>query len=308
MKIRIDKLILTEFEDGLNTSHIEKSVIPARILGYGEISSVFEIDGMPGLAFKRMPLFSSRAEAEKYVVSYNEYCAALTTAGIDLPPSETIILEQGRLAILYIVQPILQVHHFGHKLLHTMPDEKITSLLRQIAGAINKVWAFNRNHQPDLEIAIDGQLSNWVWVEESGDHKLFFIDTSTPLMRKDGVEQLDPELFLKSAPSFLRWLIRWLFLDEVMTHYYDPVKVFIDLAANLYKEQRPEFVQESLKIMNEFLPETSDKITKEMVSKYYRGDKMTWSLFLALRRIDRWIKVSILGKSYVYILPGKIKR
>ena len=308
MKIRIDKLILQEFEEGLNTSHIEKSVIPARILGYGEISSVFEIDGMPGLAFKRMPLFNNRGEAEKYVSGYMEYCAALTDAGLELPPSATIILEQDGLAILYIVQPILQIHHFGHKLLHSMPDEKIGILLRQIADSINKVWVFNRDHQHDLEIAIDGQISNWVWVEEGGDHKLYFIDTSTPLLRKNGEEQFDPELLLKSAPSFLRWLIRWLFLDEVMTHYYDPVKVFVDLAANLHKEQRPELIPEALNILNEFIPDRSVKITKKMVDKYYREDKMTWRLFLLLRRIDRWLKVSILGKDYVYILPGKINR
>lgn len=308
MKTRINKLILREFEEGLNTIHIEKSVIPARILGYGEISSVFEIDGMPGLAFKRMPLFDNRAEAEKYVLNYQEYCVSLKAAGIELPESETVILEQGKLVILYIVQPILQLHHFGHKLLHSMPDDKIEFLLRQIAVSINKVWVFNREHQPGLEIAIDGQISNWVWAEEGGEHKLYFIDTSTPLLRKNGVEQFDPELFLKSAPSFLRWLIRWLFLDEVMTHYYDPEKVFVDLAANLHKEQRPELIPEALNILNEFITDRSIKITKEMVDKYYREDKITWWLFLLLRRIDRWIKVSFLGKGYVYILPGKIKR
>ena len=120
MNIRIDKLILQEFEEGLDPVHPEKSVIPARILGYGEISSVFEIDGMPGMAFKRMPMFNTREEAEKYIAIYEEYCDSLHAAGIPQPPSETIILEQGSVIVLYIVQPILPVHRFGHRLLHTM--------------------------------------------------------------------------------------------------------------------------------------------------------------------------------------------
>jgi hypothetical protein len=43
----------------------------------------------------------------------------------------------------------------------------------------------------------NGQLSNWVRVEERHNAVMYYIDTSTPLFRKDGVEQLDPELFLK---------------------------------------------------------------------------------------------------------------
>ncbi len=33
-----------------------------------------------------------------------------------------------------------------------------------------------------------------------------YIDTSTPFLRKEGVEQMDPEPLLKSAPFFLRWV------------------------------------------------------------------------------------------------------
>ena len=308
MKIRIDKLILQEFEEGINTLQVERSVIPARILGYGEISSVFEIDGMPGLAYKRMPMFKTRGEAESYVATYLEYCEALSLAGIDQPPSETIILDQESVIILYIVQPSLPTHRFGHKLLHTMPDQKILEMIHEMAQLINRVWAFNQKNKPRLEIAVDGQISNWIWLEEGGEHRMVYIDTSTPLMRKDGKEQLDPELFLKSAPSFLRWLIRWLFLEEVMTHYYSPVKVFVDLAANLYKEQRPELIPAVIGILNDCLPDDQEKITENMVSHYYREDKWTWALFLTFRKIDRWLKLNILGKDYQYILPGKIKR
>ena len=78
------------------------------------------------------------------------------------------------------------------------------------------------------------------------------MDTSTPLFRVDGVEQLDPELFLRSAPSFMVWIIRLLFLEDVMTRYYDFRRVAMDLIANFYKEQRPELIPDLIETANEF--------------------------------------------------------
>ena len=93
-----------------------------------------------------------------------------------------------------------------------------------------------------------------------------------------------------------------------MNHYYNPGKVFIDLAANLYKEQRPELIPMVLDICNKDIEDDESRITEEMVKKYYKEDKMTWAVFLAFRRVDRWIRINILKKEYDFILPGKIKR
>ena len=51
----LDLTLLAEFEQGLNVRRPEESRIPARVLGYGEISTVLEIQSAPaeGLAFKR---------------------------------------------------------------------------------------------------------------------------------------------------------------------------------------------------------------------------------------------------------------
>jgi hypothetical protein len=159
-----------------------------------------------------------------------------------------------------------------------------------------------------LELALDGQLSNWVWLEEGTNFQLYYIDTSTPLYRKDGQEQLDPELFLQSAPSFLRWLIRLLFLKDVMNRYYQPRQVYIDLAANLYKEQRPDLVPLTLDIINLHLPNDLEPLTAREIEKYYKEDKLIWTLFLAFRRADRFLKTKLFRKRYEFILPGKIKR
>jgi hypothetical protein len=143
--------------------------------------------------------------------------------------------------------------------------------------------------------------------------KLLYFDTSTPLMKKGGVEQLDPELFMRSAPSFLVWMIRWLFLEGVMTRYYDARLVTTDLIANFYKEQRPEVVPHLVKAANDFFAGEGkllaiEPLTEKEIQSYYKEDAQIWIIFLAMRRFDRWLHKYILRKPYIYILPGNIKR
>ena len=137
---------------------------------------------------------------------------------------------------------------------------------------------------------------------------MYYIDTSTPLYRKQGKEQLDPELFLRSAPSFVRWIIRLLFLKDVMNRYYVPRMVYTDLAANLYKEQRPDLIPLTIDIINCYIPDAQPPLTAKEVERYYREDKFIWTLFQALRRLDCWLTTRLLRKRYEFILPGKIRR
>jgi len=300
--LEIDRSILEKFETQIEPHQLRG----ANVLGYGEISTVFEVDGLPGVACKRMPLFKSVTDAETYARQYATYCGNLKTAGLVLPEDRTEIFDQpGKPVVLYIIQQQLSPARFVHKLLHQLTDSEIDALVIRVLTAINHVWEFNAKHQPGLQLAIDGQLSNWVYMESG---ELFYIDTSTPLYRINEKEQLDPELFLQSAPSFLRWLIRWLFLADVMNRYYDPRQVAIDVAANLYKEQRPDLVPRVVELINSSKPAGVDSIIVKDVEKYYKEDKIIWVVFLALRRFDRWLKSTIFRQRYEFVLPGKIKR
>ncbi len=305
----IDKDLLARFEAGLNPQNLEASAIPAIVLGFGEISTVFEIGGDPALAYKRMPLFDDRVSAEKYAQQHREYCELLKEAGLRLPENGTAIMESlDGPVVLYIAQEQLVPQRFGHKLIHCRGAQDIERLIQGIVFEIARVWQFNRSRQPLIEVALDGQLSNWVCFEREKGLIIYYIDTSTPLYRKNGIEQLDPELFLKSAPSFLRWLIRLLFLNQVMERYYDQRQVYMDLAANLYKEQRPGLAPLAIQVINKALPADLEPLTAGEVEKYYRGDRLIWTLFLAFRRLDCWIKTKIFRKRYEFILPGTIKR
>jgi hypothetical protein len=145
-------------------------------------------------------------------------------------------------------------------------------------------------------------------LETQGLKQMYYVDTSTPLYRKKGVEQLNPELILQSAPSFLRWFIRLMFLKDVMDRYYQPKLVYTDLAANLFKEQRPDLVPPAVVSINKFLADDTQSLSVEEVKRYYREDKLIWRLFLLFRRMDRWLTTRVFGKRYEFILPGKIKR
>ncbi|MBE9544046.1 MAG: hypothetical protein IMF02_06095 [Proteobacteria bacterium] len=307
--MRVDENLLYEFESGLNPQDLKNSPTPATIIGYGEISAIFQIADNSEVAFKRLPLFSDRPSAELYIQHHDEYCHLLTEAGLRLPEHEMVIIEPiDRPVAVYIAQKLLPSRRFGHQLIHEFDGDNIRLLLEIIVAEISRIWRYNRSHQPAIRLALDGQLSNWVWFDDPPRSVIYYIDTSTPLFRKEGIEQLDPELFLKSAPAFLRWILRWLFLKDVIDRYYDQRRVYTDLAANLYKEQRPDLIPEAVTIINRQLGSDQKPLTVDDVEKYYREDKLIWSFYLSFRRIDRWLTTKIFRRRYEYILPGRIRR
>jgi hypothetical protein len=306
--MNIDSALLNKFEAGLDPQNLKDSSVPAVILGYGEISTVFQIGECADIAYKRMPLFKDIISAEKYAGQFLEYCNLLAESGLKLPESATeIVALPGRPVVLYIAQKILPPERFAHKLIHILNPDETGKIMEKILSRIELVWSFNRKKRPLFELSLDGQLSNWVFPENlSGE--LYFVDTSTPLYRKNGVEQLDPELLLQSAPGFLRWILRLFFLKDVMNRYYDRRQVCIDIAANLFKEQKPERVPMAVETMNGIFFGKENPVTAEEVKKYYSTDRKIWALFLAFRRIDRFITTKIMRKRYEFILAGKIKR
>ena len=320
LQVNLD--LLREFEQGLDPQHPERSKIPARILGYGEISTVFEIqaEGLRGMAFKRLPLFYNLQEVDRYCVTYKEYNRWLEQIGLHLPPhSHAVLLNSAGRPIFYIIQQQLPSASIGNHALHWLPHDELILLVKRILRELRQVWDLRRQ-QARVQLAIDGQISNWSIegfdpqqprVDET--QALLYVDTSTPLLRMDGVEQLDTELFLRSAPSFLVWILRLLFLKDVVNRYYDFHLVAVDLAANFYKEQRPDLIPAVIGAINEFFAvEAADlgiqPIDEQEVRSYYREDALIWSLYLAMRKADRFIRRRLLRQEYPYILPENVKR
>ncbi len=304
----LDHELINNFESGLDPLKPEAAKIKATIVGYGEMSTIFLIGDDDSIAYKRMPLFDSKQQAEEYKAVYYEYCDLLTQTGISLPDSGTSIVEfSDRPVILYIAQDMVPPERFAHRLIHTQDLKANERLMQLIADHSKKLWQFCAEHNPELEIALDGQLSNWVHMDDGKD-TLYYIDTSTPFVKKQGEHQLDAQVVLKTVPGLLRRFIKDEVAQEVLDRYYDPRKNMIDLVANLFKEQKPDLIEPFMKIINRNLPDGIDHLTYKDVKSYYREDKAIWALFLRLRRIDRWITANIKRQRYEYILPGKIKR
>lgn len=318
----VDFELLEKFEQHIDPTSPESCQIPCRVLGYGEISTVFEIqaEGMTGLAFKRMSIFENWEEFYEYLDAYQEYNELLEKISIKLPPHGYAALsDDSGNPIFYIIQQKVPVSALGNKLIHSLPREDLLILFRYLLFHMHKLWRYNLK-KTGRELGIDGQISNWVLDDfdpetgRLGSNITFsYIDTSTPFLRIDGVEQMDPELFLRSAPSFLAWILRLFFVDEVVGRYYDFRKVIIDLVANFYKEGKPELIPDLILTANDFLTSEGaglgiDLIDSDEVRAYYREDAFIWRLYLNMRRLDRFIYTKILRREYPFILPGKIER
>ena len=303
MEIDID--VLKKFEQGLNPVKLSKSPIKAKLLGYGEISAIFKLENIP-FALKRLPIFNSTNQAKEYLELHDEYCLHLKAAGINLPLWKGYIIEiPNRPVSLYIAQEIHKGENFVH---NALGKDKARDLetIGKVISEIEKVWKYNKTNGANagIEIAIDGQVSNWTVLNG----KLFYIDTSTPLLRRNKKEQMNPDLILQSAPSFLRWILKLFFVDDILNRYYIPSQVYTDLIGNLHKEHQPELIPEAIRIANKYLKNENEYLTEKKIEKYYKEDKLIWTLFLGFRRFDRFLKTRILKKRYEFILPGKIKR
>lgn len=315
---------LEAFERGFSPQRPEKSVPPASVLGFGEITTVLEIQTEPlrGIACKRMPMFQSEGEIQAFLSVYHRYLHTLGEAiGIQLVPSQTIWVPAsgGKRWILYILQERVPVGSIASHAIHLLEEAEVLRLLRAVLDQLAQVFTFNREHAGEIEIGIDGQISNWAIAALAPGGKtlprsfqLRYFDTSTPLLRLGGVEQLDPELFLRSAPFFLVWILRLLYLDDVMIRYYDFRRVAMDLVANFYKEGLAELVPKLVGEVNRALEShrgsrAFEPMDVREVQRYYREDARIWRLYLAFRKLDRRLR-ALMGLKYPYVLPDRIDR
>ncbi|MHA1242044.1 MAG: DUF6206 family protein [Promethearchaeota archaeon] len=320
--MKIDIEILKKLERSIDIYNPEKGEVPIKILGYGEISLVFELLNNPEqIAYKRIPIFDNETQVERHIWAYNEYNRLLKEdVGLNLPEYDVAWFkdEEGKIQF-YCVQEKFPAESVGNKVIHKLSDQDIKTLILLVMREMKKVWDYSKSHNT-IDLGLDGQISNFAIIgfdpnnpKVDLDTKLMYFDTSTPMFRVDGNEAMEAVLFLKSAPSFLRWLLKALFLEETVGRYYDWRKVTIDLVANFFKEQKPELIPELINLVNKFFKEEAidfdiEPLTLEEVKKYYKSDSSMWVIFQSVRRFDRFLKTKVFKKKYDFYLPGKIER
>ena len=147
IKETIDIDLLQDFEAGLDPQPPERSRIPARIIGYGEISTIFEINRnfLDNFAFKRMPIFLTTEEIDQYEKLYREYNRLINDdIGINVPENTSlrVIPEKGNL-VVYLVQQKLPAQFIGNRIIKVLDDNSIIELVMLILREMKKVWVFN---------------------------------------------------------------------------------------------------------------------------------------------------------------------
>jgi hypothetical protein len=301
------------------------------IIGYGEISTVMclrktvwlknDIDILRDESrwiWKKMPPFPDIREVEHFEKLYSEYRTILNEKiGIAVPQQTTRYFRHDEYYTVYAGQEKLDSDTICNILIKKIDRKSACAIMNMILGFLNDVYQFNRR-DPHVSIGIDAQLSNWALVSRHGlrdeindDDRLVYVDTSSPMIKIDGVEQINTEIFIKSAASFLRPIIRKFFLNEVVDRYYDIRSVMIDIIANLHKEKREDLIDSFIDITNNYCRVHRvdiEPLTRKEIDAYYSSDAFIWKFYQAARRIDRFITEHILRKKYNFRIPGTIER
>ncbi len=320
MKINIE--LLKELEKNINTKNPENGEVPIKILGFGEISLVFELVNDPeNLAYKRLPIFKNKEQAQKHEVIFKEYNRLLTEElNIITPVSDVVWFESDKGKIIfYSVQEKILPESVGNKVIHQIDEKDVELLVLHAMREMKKVWSYNIEHE-DLEVGFDAQISNFAVVDYDPENpkvdessKLLYIDTVPPFYRVNGEEAMNMELLANAIPIPFRGILKSFFMQDIIDGYYDWKTTTVDLIANFYKEQKPEIVPKLIEVINNFFEREAkefniETVTLKEVEKYYKTDKSIYKLLQGVRRFDRFIKTKILRKKYDYFIPEKIKR
>jgi hypothetical protein len=283
------------------------------VLGHGEISVALAVADLPGLVCKRMSGFADEVSAARYVALVEDYLGHLDRGGVRVAPTDTVtVARPGRSPVVYLVQPRLAAETLGDRLLRTADDETLRSAL---AAALAVVASLARHPGTEgVEVALDGQLSNWSFAADPASEPPVLVDVGTPFVRRDGRHAMDREVLLAPVPPGLRaWYRRKGLVEAYLDDYFVPRTVAVDLLGNFHKEGAPARLPLGLEVVNEWLGHTDlpgprDPVSAAEVERYYRKDADLLALYLRLRRMDRFLRTRVLRRTYDYVLPGPVRR
>ena len=286
---------VTALDDAVSRALATHDESKLHVLGYGEISSVVAWPEENGpYACKRLPMFDDIAHFEAYRTLFDDYVVALRGTGVVVHESRLVTVTQPAGALVaYCIQPVLPPESLAPAQLRDLDDARRGALLTAIVDRIATTV------RPTL--GIDAQLSNWASV----DGELVYLDVTTPLLRDDGKDRLDTELFMASLPAAFRPIVRRFLLDGILDPYYSPRRAALDVTGNLRKEGLAEHVPAAVAIANERL---GIDLTVDEVERHYRRDARLWSLLQRARRVDRAWQRHVRRRPYQFLLPGPVNR
>jgi hypothetical protein len=270
------------------------------------------------------------ASVNTYMDLVDEYLTELRAAGVRVVPTEAIPVHRpDSPPVVYLVQPRMDSQTLGHRLLRTTDDAGLATVMSQVLNSVAQLSQHSEGRTDGVEVAVDGQLSNWSFdaphpateaapthtspapSETSGQPVL--IDVGTPFIRRNGRHRLDARVVVAAAPPGIRALLLRFVADSYQDDYFVPRTVALDLLGNFHKEGAPDRISTGLDVANDWLataeiPGPRDPITAKEVDDYYRQDARLLGIFMQARRADRAIRTKILRQDYDFLLPGRVRR
>ena len=302
---------LLELERALDPAAPERCP-GVRILGYGEVSAVLGWDGLPGRVLKRMSGFRSRAEAEHYAAVVERYLTVLGELGVAIVPTEiALVAPEPSRHVAYLLQPRLDATRLGNAILRTRAVEEVFPLIESVLATVRCVLDANEQRADGREIAIDEQLSNWLW--RDGQPPLL-LDVGTPFMRLHGELETGIDLFLRAYPAPVRW---WLRRERAVEKYIASFFRFdlaaLDLLGNFIKEGAADKMPAAAAFVREWIQrqpgaEILGEVDESRVRSYYARDAASLETSLRARRLARFVRTTLLRRRYDFVLPGPIAR
>ena len=266
------------------------------VIGYGEMSLVLGWPGdRPRFACKRLPVFRSRDQFERYRRTFGDYIQALRGAGVH--PVDSSLRPVGRddgTVAGYAVQPVVPARMLATNLLLQSDPAEGHPLVAAVVDAAAAVV--------DPQLGIDAQLANWTWE----DGLLGYLDLTTPMLwSADGQALLDVDLLVRPTPWVFRGAIKRFLAPRILDGYRDLRGVYLDLCGNLIKQGLRRWLPAFLERVNRHLQRP---MTPDEVHRYYRSDARLWGMLLRIRRLDRAWQRNVRRRPYPFLLPREIKR
>lgn len=299
------RVLLEKFEENLNPDNPEQS--GAKIVGYGEVSTVLAFPQASDVVFKRSAGFQDRNQAVRYAEIVRTYIESLQSSGVDVIRTELLVIERPqRPPVLYLIQPRVTDETLGQNFLKSSSNEQLIKVLQNIFDHVSNVTG-KVNH--GLWATLDAQISNWVITK---DEKLQYLDVGQPFLRKNGqlAEEVAPLLRRPYFAPFRFYIWSTRLVERYIKDYFEFRKNVMDIFGNFIKEGHHSRLPVALFAFQQWNTANGSKvkpITKDDVEAYYASDAGTLELSLRMRRLARKIS-KVLGRKYDYILPGKIER
>ena len=309
------RAVLERFESELDPARPTRSP-GIEIIGFGEVSTVFSLARVPGRVCKRMAGFRDVEAARRYAALVQRYAEWLGAGGVRAADTEVVLVERrARAPVVYLLQARLDPAGFGNQILRHGSESLLVDCLERVLAGIGGLLRSNRERDDGRAVTVDAQLSNWHFAREPGRiGDPLLVDVGTPFVRRDGVDEIGPELFLAAVPPGIRsYYRRARAVERYLDAFFDARSLLVDALANFHKEGRLDRIPLALERVNRWLLEEARDlggapIHREEVERYYRDDAKTLELYLKARRVDRFVRTRLLRRRYDFILPGAIRR